>query len=342
MGIRSLARQLDLSIGTVSRALNDRPDVNEATRARVKAAAERSGYVPNQSGRSLRRGCTGIVAAVIPSCGFIPSSEATFFQVLEGARRTFLRSGLDLIVLFCGPDESPLDNLRRIVSRRFADGVIVTQTRAADPRLSFLESAGVDYVAFGRSAGFEDYAWVDFDFEAVATEAVRLFVGDGHRRVALLLNEHGFNCSDLLRDGFLAEARRLGLPDGAAMILDTVESRLTDASREALRGPGAPTAFLTGNDLIARSLYGDLHALGLRVGEDVAVLTTYPVKDPGAFRPALSSFETDLGALGEKLAERLLAVLPGVETRTDPRPDRLAPMRLTLRDSHLTRRRATA
>ena len=50
-----------------SRALNDRPDVNPETRARVKAAAARAGYVPNQSGRSLRSGRTGIVAAVIPT-----------------------------------------------------------------------------------------------------------------------------------------------------------------------------------------------------------------------------------------------------------------------------------
>ena len=72
MGIRQLANELHLSIGTVSRALNDRPDVNPETRARVKAAAARVGYVPDQSGRSLRSGRTGIVAAVIPTRGFAP------------------------------------------------------------------------------------------------------------------------------------------------------------------------------------------------------------------------------------------------------------------------------
>ena len=66
-GIRQLANELQLSIGTVHRALNDRPDVNPETRARVKAAAARAGYVPNQSGRSLRSGRTGMVAAVIPT-----------------------------------------------------------------------------------------------------------------------------------------------------------------------------------------------------------------------------------------------------------------------------------
>ena len=56
IGIRDLARHLDISIGTVSRALNDRADVNSLTRQRVRDAAAKLGYSPNQSGRSLRRG----------------------------------------------------------------------------------------------------------------------------------------------------------------------------------------------------------------------------------------------------------------------------------------------
>ena len=121
MGIRQLASELQLSIGTVSRALNDRPDVNPETRARVKAAAARAGYVPNQSGRSLRSGRTGIVAAVIPTRGSRRAPTSGLFTVLEGARRTLRRHALDLIVLFRGPDEDPLENLQRIVQRRIAD-----------------------------------------------------------------------------------------------------------------------------------------------------------------------------------------------------------------------------
>ena len=54
MSIRDLARHLDISIGTVSRALNGKADVNQETRERVLEAAKQLGYVPNQSGRSLR------------------------------------------------------------------------------------------------------------------------------------------------------------------------------------------------------------------------------------------------------------------------------------------------
>src|SRR6188768_3395143 len=57
-GIRRLAQHLDISIGTVSRALNGKPDVNEQTRQRVLEAAAAMGYVPNQAGRALRKGST--------------------------------------------------------------------------------------------------------------------------------------------------------------------------------------------------------------------------------------------------------------------------------------------
>src|SRR3954469_23136664 len=60
-GIKQLARHLDISIGTVSRALNGKPDVNPETRKRVLEAAETFGYAANQSGRSLRQGRTGII-----------------------------------------------------------------------------------------------------------------------------------------------------------------------------------------------------------------------------------------------------------------------------------------
>src|SRR5665213_1834046 len=63
--IRALARHLNVSIGTVSKALNGRADVNDETRRRVVEAAARLNYAPNQSGRSLRKGTTHAVAFLL-------------------------------------------------------------------------------------------------------------------------------------------------------------------------------------------------------------------------------------------------------------------------------------
>jgi DNA-binding LacI/PurR family transcriptional regulator len=337
MGIRRLARELDLSIGTVSRALNDRPDVNAATRARVKAAAAAAGYEPNQSGRSLRKGCTGIVAAVIPTAGVMPSAEATFLRVLEGVRRTLRREDIDLIVLLRGPHEDPLAHLQRIVSRRVADGIIVTQTRRADPRIAYLRDADVPFVTFGRSAGVEGYAWADFDFEQAAREAARLFVAGGHRRLALVTNEFDMNYNDLMRAVFREEAVRQGLPRDAVAEWTTRTGRLLPESHAALADSAtAPTAFLAGNEVIAAELCAALAALGRPAGVASSVVSARTVLELERHRPALTSFDTDLDAVGRALAEQLLASLPGVEPRPAP-PMAPVPCRLELRASHLVR-----
>ena len=333
MGIRQLASELRLSIGTVSRALNDRPDVNSETRARVKEAALRAGYVPNQSGRSLRSGRTGIVAAVIPSHGVAPQSDAGLFTVLEGARRTLQRRALDLIVLFRGAEEDPLANLQRIVQRRIADSLIVSQIGPNDPRLDWMLAELVEFVAFGRSAGLDGYPFVDNDVEPAAAEVVRLFVRDGHRRLAVTVGQSNYEA--LLLQAMRAEASRLGVGAGAVTALPTEEGRLTEAAYAALAHEvEAPTAVLASHEAIAIALYDELARLGRRVGPDVSVISIFPVIGARGLTPALSHFETDLDAIGVALAEHLIAMLPDAPADVVRPESWLVPLRFVPRDSH--------
>ncbi len=335
MGIRQLASELRLSIGTVSRALNDRPDVNPETRARVKEAALRAGYVPNQSGRSLRSGRTGIAAAVIPSHDVAPQSDAGLFTVLEGARRTLQRRALDLIVLFRGSDEDPLGNLQRIVQRRIADSIIVSQTTANDPRLAWMQAEGVEFVAFGRSAGLEGYPFVDFDVESAAAETVRTFVRDGHRRLAVTVGQRPANYQTLLLQAMRAEASRLGIGAGAVVALPTDGSRLTEAACATLAHDAeAPTAVLAAHESLAIALYDEFARLGRRVGPEVSVICIFPVIGARGLLPALSHFDADLDAVGVALAEHLLALLPDAPADVERPPSRLVPLRFVPRDSH--------
>ena len=336
MGIRQLASELRLSIGTVSRALNDRPDVNPETRARVKEAALRAGYVPNQSGRSLRSGRTGIAAAVIPSHGVAPQSDAGLFTVLEGARRTLQRRALDLIVLFRGSDEDPLGNLQRIVQRRIANSIIVSQTTANDPRLAWMQAEGVEFVAFGRSAGLEGYPFVDFDVESAAAETVRTFVRDGHRRLAVTVGQRPANYQTLLLQAMRAEASRLGIGAGAVVALPTDGSRLTEAAcadarargRGADRGAGG--ARVAGHRALRRVRaprpasrprgLGDLHLPGDRRPRAAAgpVATSTPTSTPSAWRwPSICS-----------------RCCPTRRPTSSRPPSRLVPLRFVPRDSH--------
>ncbi len=335
MGIRQLASELRLSIGTVSRALNDRPDVNPETRARVKAAAARAGYVPDQSGRSLRSGRTGIVAAVIPTRGSAPNSDSGLFTVLEGARRMFRRESLDLIVLFRGPDEDPLENLQRIVQRRIADAIIISGTVERDPRITYLKAAGVDYVAFGRSAGLEDFNFVDFDFETMAAETFRTFVQDGHRRIALATGASPFNYETTACNVLRAEAECMGLGPKAVRMLSLRDGRLTDADRALFASAErAPTAVLATHECLASALYSELADLGLRIGRDVSIICTFPVLDARGLVPALSYFDADLDAVGMALAAQLIPRVTGESAVAAGPRAHLVPLRFVARASH--------
>jgi DNA-binding LacI/PurR family transcriptional regulator len=335
MGIRQLAHELQLSIGTVSRALNDRPDVNDETRARVKEAAVRAGYVPNQSGRSLRSGRTGIVAAVIPTRTFASTTDSGLFDILEGARRTLRQHALELIVLFRGPEEDPLENLQRTVQRRIADAVIVSETVARDPRIAYLKACGMDYVALGRSSGIEDYPFVDFDCESMARDAVRLFVGDGHRRLAVAVSDPALNYEIATAQEFRAEAGRQGLAAEAAEVLPTRGGRLTAAGLARFADPArAPSAILATHECIAATLYGDLGGLGLEIGRDVSVVCTFPAVDTRSLVPALSHFSADLDAVGIALAETLVGLLPEAPAELRAPRSRLVPLAFAPRDSH--------
>ncbi|MFQ8431576.1 LacI family DNA-binding transcriptional regulator [Amaricoccus sp. W119] len=336
MGIRTLARELNLSIGTVSRALNDRPDVNESTRARVKEAARRSGYVPDQSGRSLRKGRTGIVAAIVPTSGIGGQADSGFFRILEGCRRGLLERELDLIVLFRGAEEDPLEHLRRIVSRRLADAVIVNQTKPDDPRLDYLRAAGVEHVVLGRSGAHDLGNWVDFDHAGAAAEAARLFLRAGHRELALVLSALEMNYELLLADAFRAEVARYGLgPDAVRVIRAGTNGRLTEEGRALFTSGRRPSAILAGHESIAAALYADLGGLGLRPGLDVGLISASPTEENKSLAHSLTHFETDLEAGGAALADRIVALLPEPGTMRKPLPPSLIPMLLQVRTSHL-------
>ena len=102
VGIKRLAHHLNISIGTVSRALNDRPDVNADTRQRVLKAAHELGYIANQSGRSLRRGVTGAIGFMIQTGPqFNVQGDNFFTSVFDGVQTVLNRHHLDLVVLLC-------------------------------------------------------------------------------------------------------------------------------------------------------------------------------------------------------------------------------------------------
>ena len=154
--IHDLARHLNISIGTVSRALNGRADVNAETRQRVLDAARKLNYSPNQSGRNLRRGATQSVAFMLqPHPGDQQYGEPFFIPFLTGLQAKLAEYGLDLMVVMGAPGDYQQERLRRVVETRRADAVVLAATRREDDRIDYLDPGGLPV----RHAGAQPVGW---------------------------------------------------------------------------------------------------------------------------------------------------------------------------------------
>ncbi len=305
IGIRELARHLDISIGTVSRALNDRADVSPLTRQRVREAAAKLGYSPNQSGRSLRRGRTDLIAMIVPGGSDDTLINTVFLSVLDGLKRRLGEHRLDLAIFLESGTEDRLDALRRVTERGLADALIIADTESLDPRVEYLMGLGKPFVTFGRTEASAQHAWVDPDFEGAVAGAVGHLVALGHRRIGLALPDLRTHYLELLETGYGNAMQARGLTvDGRWNIRRPAGEQGGLEAADALLGTDPrPSAILVSESMHAVALYRRLSEAGLRPGWDISILGLLPEARAQYLIPSLTSYQTDWTEIGKRLAD---------------------------------------
>jgi len=312
--IRDLARHLNISIGTVSRALNGRADVNAETRARVLAAAAKLNYAPNQSGRSLRRGATHAVAFMLqPHPSDQQYGEPFFIPFITGLQAGLEERGLDLMVVMGAPGGYQQERLRRVVESRLADAVVLAQTRRKDERIDYLTDVGFPFATLGRSqSGGKSYASLDLDFVKAGAEAVDRLVSRGHRRIAAIRPSLDLNFGHLFLAGYRKALRRHGIEPDPALVAEGYinESGGYAVTPVIMQAENPPTALIFNNDAMALGGCKALAEMGIEPGRDIAVVVIVDTPLCRYFSPALTAFRPSLEPLGRRLAEMLLAAMP--------------------------------
>jgi DNA-binding LacI/PurR family transcriptional regulator len=313
-GIARLASELGISTGTVSRALNGKPDVNADTRARVLEAAQRIGYAPNASARNLAKGVTNSVGFMIELNPLIASNNDNFFMgVFDGVQSVLRRQGLDLLVLPCPTGDDPYVYLQRFVARDTVDAMILSATQTIDPRIDLLQSRNIPFVALGRSDSGSGYSWIDLDVEGVVHQSVDRLVAHGHRRIAATVPSGGINFNTLFRTAYREALDRHGLPYDPALAIDTQwgEPGGYEMADKAMALAEPPTAVLLIYEMMALGFYRRLNELGKVPGKDVAVITFRDEPVLRFLQPSVTCFSMSLHDLGVAVAENVLVQLSG-------------------------------
>ncbi|WP_108258908.1 LacI family DNA-binding transcriptional regulator [Mangrovicoccus ximenensis] len=315
--LRQIADSLGLSVTTVSRALKDGPEVHPKTVARVKAAAEAAGYVPNLRGLALRTGRTHGITAVLPLEARAYLSDIARLPLIEGMTVAARARGYTLAIQSPLPEEDTLEALRKIVHLGASDGVIITRMTRDDRRVAWLEQNGVPFASFGRSAGESRHAYVDIDNFRIAREAAAHLLRAGHRRIALqLLAGADVSSGDRLA-GYDAALAAAGIaPDPALVGQDDFSLEASQISfARMLDRPDPPSALICASELGLLGAIAALRQRGLVPGEDVALISRDNTRLSGYLALPVLAHRVDMALAGRKLVEALLG---RIERPADP------------------------
>jgi len=310
LNIHELARHLGVSIGTVSRALNGRKGVGDEVRRQIIEAAERHGYVPNQSGRSLRSGATGMVGFMInANRSRAVRGENFFMSIFDGLQAAISKHGLDLVVYYCVNDQHPDDYVKKIVERRLVDGIIISQISRFDNRIDYLVDSEFPFIAFGRSESCREHSWMDLDFEGVARRSVNLLCDKGHRRIAVGTTSDDVNFGYVYVDACRAALAGRGLRLDDELVIHEPMSEVGGyrLAERALALEDRPTAVMAIENSMVLGVYTKLHEAGFIPGRDIAVVGFDQSPTNGLFlKPTLTQFRLSLNDVGLWLGRQLV------------------------------------
>ena len=312
VSLKVLAAHLDLTVGTVSRALNGYADISPVTRERVKRAADELGYRPNQNARRLSIGTPETVGYLMPRYS---SSIAQPFvaQLLQGLGEALSKRQWDLLVAHAESSKDELEQIERLVRSGRVGGLVISRPLKNDPRIRLMQDLKCPFVVHGRTASSDDYAWYDVDGEDAFVAAVNHLVGLGHGRVAFIGAPLQYQFAQDRLNGYQIAIKANGLdvnPD-LIQIADFSDDGGEIAMNMLLDLPEPPTGIVCVSDTMALGALAAIRARGLRPGVDVSVVGYDGLKFGTHSNPPLTTMAQPQAHAGRRLGDMLLALIDG-------------------------------
>ncbi len=303
MNIYDIAEKSGVSIATVSRVLNDNPNVRAQTRERVLAVIAQEGYTPNAFARGLGLGTTGMIGVLC-----VDMCEPLYADLLDGIARGLRQDGLDML-LRCADNDAQQEKaaLEYFVQKR-VDAVVLLGSRLcvedAAALLSFAQTTPL-VVLDGCAQGSGLYTVVS-DVQSAMESLMGALMMRHKRRVLFLYDTLTDSCRRKLA-GYRAGCDKYGEPVNEALLV-AVESRVeavNDCIKRLLVRGVSFDAVIGAGDMLALAAQKALHRIGL----SMPVIGFNNTVAARCATPELTSVDVDASALCTAAIDRLRAVL---------------------------------
>jgi LacI family transcriptional regulator len=329
--MKDIARELGVSVVTVSKVLRNHADIGEETRKRVLKRVKELNYQPNPAARALVTGRTYTAGLIVPDL-----VHPFFAEVAAGLSNTLRRKNYSLLISSSqGDPELERQEIGRLLSRRL-DALVIASTQWTVESFRRIEEQKVPYVLLDRSFLGMPANFVGVDDLKVGRMATEHLFAAGCRRIAHIRGPATSTAVGRLEGYHQAISQHKLAPPRSYVIagrsadVDSWSSG-REAMKKLLKLKPAPDGIFCYNDPIAIGVIDAILETGLRVPQDVAVIGCGNLHFDKSLRVPLSSIDQQSAAIGERAAKLLLSMIEA-KSQLQPRSILLEP-RLVQRES---------
>jgi LacI family transcriptional regulator len=300
-----IARELNISRVTVSKALRDHPDISQAMKKKIVETARKMGYVPNLIARQLNSRRTFTIGIVVPDL------ENSFFSYIVDSMIDYASEHNYHVILTVSREKESIEkqNIRNLIGMR-VDGLLVCLSQETTDRnvFSVVENMKIPLVFFDRVFENMKFSRVVFNDKPGATTSINRLISNGYTKIGSFAGYTKTNIGKQRYEGYIEALSMNNLPvikewiiEGGFELKDGYES-----FKELCRAESLPEVIFTVNDRVALGAYKAAKEAGIRIPEDIGIFGYGFNEITDFFDPQLTVINQDPRKMGIEAVKLLI------------------------------------
>lgn len=267
--VRDIANKAGVSQSTVSKVLNNYPNIRDSTRKKVMQAIEELGFVPDQIARSMVKKMTGTIGLIVGDIAN-PFFSETSKTIITKARQ----SGLDVIISDTDYDNVVMQKALSAMMARRVDGILVASVEREDPNIDRLVEDNFPVILYNRKTDNEKTNYVVSNNECGSKLAVEHLIELGHSKICFLSGSYKYSTFHQRYEGYRKTLEKHNIPYRKEFVYaqNNPENGLARYIREVMEQEDRPTAFFAATDQLAIQTMNLVSKMGYSVPGDISVV----------------------------------------------------------------------
>lgn len=307
--IKDVAALAGVSPSTVSRVCNDHPSISRETRQRVRQAMQELGYESGAASEPAAPQSLRMIGVVLPPSPSAAYENAFYLKVVRGITQVCTQRMVASTIITGRDAEEMLSAVQMLQQSGQVDGFILLYSRKNDPVVTYLGEQGALYVVIGKVTQLaEQTICIDNDNLLASREATEYLWSLGHRRIGYLGNEDIFVYSQERKSGYQLALLQHAMTVNPEYCIEGQDPGTEESSalQRLLSRPDRPTAFVVSDDLLGVGLERVCTQMGLRIPEDVSIVSFNNSLLSQLTYPQLTSVDVNAFQLGFEAATQII------------------------------------